>query len=107
MILIQNDTGLGANTGSVIVRDGTALEIGNSVTQQTGGLMGGLGIWGEHLILNGSGNTLFGDSALTILSNNAPATGRSTTRSSPPITPGAGQSPWATIRPSPWERIRG
>ncbi len=75
VILVQNDTGLGGNTGSVIVRSGAALEVGNSLNEQNGGLRGGLGIWGERLILNGSGNTLFGDSALTILSDNAPVTG--------------------------------
>ena len=39
-----------------IVQPGAALEIGNSVIEQTGGLMGGLGIWGEHLVLHGQGN---------------------------------------------------
>ena len=55
-----------------IVQAGAALEIGNTNTSQAQGLMGGLGIWGEHLVLNGQGNSLFGDGALTILSSNSP-----------------------------------
>jgi autotransporter-associated beta strand protein len=57
-----------------IVESGAALEIANSVVEQSQGLMGGLGIWGEHLVLHGQGNALFGDAALTILSDNSPAT---------------------------------
>ena len=75
VVLNQNDTGLGASTGTVTVESGAALEIGNSVVEQTGGLTGGLGIWGKHLVLNGQGNSLFGDTPLAILSSNAPVNG--------------------------------
>ena len=62
-------------TGNVtIVEAGAALEIGNSNVSQTQGLMGGLGVWGEHLVLNGQGNAFFGDAALTVISNNSPTT---------------------------------
>ena len=75
--LVQHDTALGGNTGTVTVQAGAALELGNSVTDQTGGLANGRGIWGETLILHGSGNALFGDSPLTVLAGNPPVTGPS------------------------------
>ena len=73
--LVQHDTALGGNTGTVTVEPGAALELGNSVTEQTGGLAFGRGIWGETLVLKGAGNTLFGDSPLTVLSGNPVTTG--------------------------------
>ena len=73
--LVQHDTALGGNTGTVTVEPGGALELGNSVTEQTGGLAFGRGIWGETLVLKGAGNTLFGDSPLTVLSGNPVTTG--------------------------------
>ena len=94
VLLLQNSTGLGAgNAGStqtVTVLSGAALEIGNTSTaleinnslgsatytsSNTGGIQEGLEVWGEHLILNGAGDPTFGDTALTVLSSNAPTTG--------------------------------
>ena len=63
---------LNPSGNATIVETGAALEIGNSNIDQTRGLMGGLGIWGEHLVLNGQGNAFYGDGALTILSSNSP-----------------------------------
>ena len=71
VILVQHDSALGANPGTVTVEAGAALELGNSVTEQTGGLAHGRGIWGKTLILHGTGNTLFGDTPLTVLSDNS------------------------------------
>jgi autotransporter-associated beta strand protein len=94
VILDQNNTGLGAGNvtspPTVTVEPGAALEIGNTSTaeainnslggatftsSESGGIQEGLGIWGENLILNGSGDPTFGDTALTILSSNATTTG--------------------------------
>src|SRR5262249_53350490 len=62
-------------TGNVtVVESGAALELGNTNVDQTRGLTGGVGVWGEHLVLNGSGNPLFGDSALTVLSGTSVST---------------------------------
>jgi hypothetical protein len=43
------------------------LEIANSTTEQNGGVLNGLGIWGKTLVLNGPGNATFNAAPLTIL----------------------------------------
>lgn len=90
VLLIQNNTALGAgnstspNPPTVTVENGAALEFGNTVngenvgngfTSENGGVQDGIEVWGEHLILNGSGDPTYDDSALTVLSGNAPVTG--------------------------------
>ena len=50
---------LNPSGNATIVETGAAIEIGNSNIDQTRGLMGGLGIWGEHLVLNGQGNAFY------------------------------------------------
>mgnify|MGYP005837221185 CR=1 FL=1 len=75
VLLVQNDTALGApGTGTVTVQSGAALEIANSVTEQNGGVLNGLGIWGKALVLHGSGNPAFNAATLTILTGTSPAT---------------------------------
>ena len=92
VLLDQNNTGLGAgntltggNTPEVTVDNGAALELGNVIANgsltgsnsiltgsEGGGLTGGLGIYGDDLVLNGSGDPTFGDAALTVLGGAAP-----------------------------------
>jgi autotransporter-associated beta strand protein len=75
VLLNQNDTGLGIGnlpTSSTTVESGAALELASTNPKTNGGLQAGLGIWGNHLILNGSGNSAFGDGALTVLSPSDP-----------------------------------
>jgi fibronectin-binding autotransporter adhesin len=75
VLLAQHDTALGANgAGTVTVQSGAALELGSSIPLQNGGVLGGLGIWGKNLVLNGSGNATFGSSTLTVLSGITPTT---------------------------------
>jgi autotransporter-associated beta strand protein len=89
VLLVQNDTALGAGTAStnlptVTVENGAALELGNYVNgenvgtgfiSENGGVQAGIQVYGEHLILNGSGDPTFNDSALTVLAGNAPIDG--------------------------------
>jgi len=49
--------------------DGPALELQKSNPLNDGGLSTGVGIWNEHLILSGTGNSLFADAPLTVLSS--------------------------------------
>ena len=49
--------------------DGAALELQNGNPLNNGGVSTGLDIWYEHLVLNSPGNATFGDSALTVVSN--------------------------------------
>jgi autotransporter-associated beta strand protein len=75
VVLDQNNTGLGAGNGprsTTTVESGAALELGPTTAQENGGLISGIDVWGEHLVLNGSGNAFFGDAALTVLSPNNP-----------------------------------
>lgn len=67
VVRVQHDDGLGGGVGNTIVAAGTALEIMNSVETENGGISAGLQFGaGEHLILNGTGNTLFGLHPLTL-----------------------------------------
>jgi autotransporter-associated beta strand protein len=75
VLLDQNNTALGdageGTTGpsnTVTVESGAALELGSSVIETAGGLQAGVNTSGEHLILNGTGDSAFGDGALTVLS---------------------------------------
>ena len=75
VLTIQNDTALGApGAGTVTVQSGAALEIANSTTEQNGGVLNGLGIWGKTLVLNGPGNATFNAAPLTILTGEPAAT---------------------------------
>ena len=89
VLLAQNSTALGkgyatSNFPTVTVATGASLEMGNTVNDENvgnglinedGGVQAGLEIWGEDLVLNGSGDPTFVDSALTVLAGNAPASG--------------------------------
>jgi autotransporter-associated beta strand protein len=48
---------------------GAALELGLTNPNNAGGITRGLNVYGEHLTLNGTGNTTFGDAPLTVLAN--------------------------------------
>jgi autotransporter-associated beta strand protein len=74
VLLNQNNTGLGSGVSTTTVESGAALELANYLPFNNGGMQAGLSVWGEHLILKSNGNTLFGDSPLTILSSNLPTT---------------------------------
>lgn len=65
-----NNTALGTANGSVktVVQAGAALEIAPQVSGLNGGLDSGVSVWNNRLILNGTGNSTFGDAPLTILS---------------------------------------
>ena len=63
VLLIENNTALGIGGGTTTVVAGTALELGNTITTEDGGLQGGLDIAGEALVLNGSGDSTFNDTA--------------------------------------------
>ena len=73
VLTAQSDTALGTGTttldATTTVRTGAALELGSTVATLNGGLQRGLQIWYNHLILNGTGNALFGDAPLTIREN--------------------------------------
>ncbi|MBM3994532.1 MAG: hypothetical protein FJ303_10335, partial [Planctomycetes bacterium] len=68
VVRVENNTGLGArgNAGT-IVQPGTALELANPTPDSNGGQSIGAAIWDTPLSLNGTGNSIFGDSALTVL----------------------------------------
>ena len=68
VVLDQNDTGLGSGAGTTTVETGAALELANGVAPENGGIASGIDVYGEHLVLNGTGNTTFGDTPLTVLS---------------------------------------
>jgi autotransporter-associated beta strand protein len=92
VLLDQNNTGLGAynSIATVTVAAGAALEFGNSVNDEdqgsgsspptisateNGGVQNGVEVWDETLYLNGSGDSTFEDSALSVLAGNAATTG--------------------------------
>ena len=78
VLLDQNSTGLG-NDNNVVVDAGTALELANGVATENGGIAAGIQLGSSHLVLNGTGNTTFGDpSPLVILSQDEPLTGTNT-----------------------------
>lgn len=67
VVRIQHDNGMGANAGNTIVSAGAALEIMSGVTTENGGIAAGIQFGaGEHLVLNGAGNTTFGLLPLTV-----------------------------------------
>ncbi len=69
VLLVQNDTALGApGGGTVTVQNGAALELANSLTDQNGGVLSGLGIWGKNLVLHGPGNSTFNRGTVAVLS---------------------------------------
>jgi autotransporter-associated beta strand protein len=69
VLRIQNDTALGAGVSTTTVESGAAMEMQTTIPQLNGGITRGLAVWGERLVLNGTGNTTFGDLPLTIGSN--------------------------------------
>lgn len=73
VILINNDTALGLGTTNqnttTIVRNGAALELGSTSVTAGGGVQRGLQVWYNNLILNGAGNSLFGDAPLMVQQN--------------------------------------
>ncbi len=69
VIRLQNNTGLGAATAGTTVEAGAALELYPGNPLFNAGVTAGLSVWGEHLTLNGTGNTTFGDLPLTINSD--------------------------------------
>ena len=81
-MLIQNSTGLGAGidpaTGkptTTTVENGATLELANSINSQNGGIASGLAIYGEQLILNGTGDVAHGDLGPITILTSATATG--------------------------------
>ena len=73
VVLDQNNTGLGAGNvltpSSVTVEVGAALELANGTAAENGGVAAGIEVDGQSLILNGTGNSTFGDTApLVVLS---------------------------------------
>jgi autotransporter-associated beta strand protein len=72
VLLSQYNTALGAGiTGqTTTVEPGAALELGSSTPTENGGVQAGLEVWGEQLVLKGSGDPAFGDSALTVVASN-------------------------------------
>jgi autotransporter-associated beta strand protein len=73
VLLDQSDTGLGVGTGTTTVETGASLVLANKVANTTPGLaynnggtppagqtQPGIQVWGEHLVLNGPGNTTLG-----------------------------------------------
>src|SRR5207244_4194416 len=70
---LDGSTGNGAYTGGgtwtrntpVVVESGAALELGASAPLANGGIQRGLQVWYSQLVLNGTGNSLFGDAPLT------------------------------------------
>ena len=68
--------GVGVPTVTTNVRGGgAALELGNTVTTENGGVEAGVDVWGEQLILKGAGDAAFGDQGgLTVLASNTPMT---------------------------------
>ncbi len=64
VLLLQNSTGLGDGLGSTTtVEAGTALELANGIAPDNGGILGGIGVEGENLVLNGAGDPLLNDPA--------------------------------------------
>lgn len=70
VLLNQNNTGLGSGVGTTTVLAGAALELANGIGANNGGVVAGIQIPNEHLVLFGPGNSTFGDAPLTVLSNN-------------------------------------
>jgi autotransporter-associated beta strand protein len=68
VLLAQFDTALGAGVSTTTVEAGAALELATTTTTEDGGLAAGIEVWGERLVLKGTGNAAFGDGALTVLS---------------------------------------
>ncbi len=56
-------------TATLMDGDGAALELQNGNPLNNGGLSTGVSIWNDRLILNGHGNTQFGDAPVTALSD--------------------------------------
>lgn len=73
VLRIHNDTALGAGTATADtttnVKSGAALELGPTLPLSTGGIQRGLQVWYTKLVLNGTGNTDFGDAPLVVGSN--------------------------------------
>ncbi|MSQ93232.1 MAG: hypothetical protein EXR98_01605 [Gemmataceae bacterium] len=68
VLRVRNNTALGAVDNATTVEPGAALELAPQVSALNGGLDSGLSIWNNHLTLNGTGNSAFGDAALVVLS---------------------------------------
>ncbi|MBM4070658.1 MAG: hypothetical protein FJ271_17140 [Planctomycetes bacterium] len=64
----QHDSALGTAASGAMstttVQAGASLELASSLASNNGGIAGGIQVWNEHLILNGSGNTYFGTTPL-------------------------------------------
>src|SRR5262249_18572911 len=61
-------TGPVVTVNTLMDGDGTALELERGAAVYNGGVMAGLEVWNERLVLKGTGNALFGDTPLTALS---------------------------------------
>lgn len=70
VLLVQNNTALGAGGSSTTVENGAALEFGTSIAAENGGIASGIDVFNEQLILNGTGNANFGDNTVTVFSSN-------------------------------------
>ncbi len=60
VLLAQDGTALGGQQGTTTVETGTALALANTQPPNNSGITTGIQVWGEHLVLNGPGNTTLG-----------------------------------------------
>jgi autotransporter-associated beta strand protein len=54
VLLAQNNSALGAGTGTTTVESGAALVLASGPAYHNGALQTGVGVWNEHLVVNGS-----------------------------------------------------
>jgi autotransporter-associated beta strand protein len=66
VLTAQNSTALGAGsaTSTTTVESGATLELQHTIAAFAGGVQAGVEIWGEQLILNGTGSALFNEAPL-------------------------------------------
>ena len=89
VLLDQNNTGLGLGidpttgnnvaTNIVTVETGAALELANTIATENGGISAGVQVHGSTLVLNGTGNNLFGDTAPLVVLPATPLAGPTAT----------------------------
>jgi autotransporter-associated beta strand protein len=72
LLIDQNNTGLGTGAGTTTVEAGASLALANGLASLNAGVQTGIQVWGEHLVLNGPGNTTLGTplAPLTVLGDN-------------------------------------
>jgi autotransporter-associated beta strand protein len=68
VVNLRNGTALGGH-GTTTVEAGTTLELQGSLPQYAGGIAAGIQVWGETLLLNGTGDAKVGEPALINLNS--------------------------------------